>query len=142
MRYTLVLFIFMMINAGSLKSQVVIHPDTVNLNSNDDNVSVVKIEDTQAAGSFLIQVRDQVPPHYHESHTEHVYIIEGRGIMLLNDRLIEIKPGNIITLPPGTVHAVKRKGDVPLKVLSVQSPQFTGSDRTPVESPLWPIEEE
>lgn len=142
MKKNLIVFTSIIMFTCALKAQVVINPDTLSLSNDDDNICVVKLEDTKDASSFLIRVRDEVPPHYHENHTEHVYVIEGRGIMLLNDELIEIGPGHIISLPPGTVHAVKRKGDLPLKVLSVQSPQFNGSERTPTESPLWPTEHE
>lgn len=120
-------------------SQSVIDSDTVQTKANYDNVHLKKLHSSSEASSFLIWVKKEVPPHYHENHTEHVYVIEGNGIMLLNDEIFRIKPGDIIVLPPGTIHAVEQTGETPLKVVSVQSPEFIGEDRVTAESPVWPV---
>lgn len=122
----------------TLFSQSVINSDSLRPEGEYDNVHLKKLYSSKDASSFLIWVKDEVPPHYHETHTEHVYVIEGTGIMLLNDEILHIKPGDIITLPPGTIHAVQRTGSTPLKVLSVQSPEFKGEDRVIAQSPVWP----
>jgi mannose-6-phosphate isomerase-like protein (cupin superfamily) len=42
--------------------------------------------------------------HYHKETTEVYYILEGRGKMELNDDLIDVEPGMVIYLEPGTWH--------------------------------------
>jgi mannose-6-phosphate isomerase-like protein (cupin superfamily) len=44
-----------------------------------------------------------------------------------------IKKGDLIFIPKGTPHAVKTISAVPLKVISVQSPLFDGSDRIMID---------
>lgn len=85
------------------------------------------------ASSFLICIPREVKAHYHAAHTEHVVVLEGEGELLLGDSLIAIRPGDIIAIPRGTVHAVRTRSEGPLRVLSVQAPRFDGSDRVPVE---------
>lgn len=133
------LFTILFLAGVSIFAQSVVSPDTLSPQREYENVYVEKLHSSSDASSFLIWVKNEVQPHFHQHHTEHVYVIEGTGVMLLNEGLIAIKPGDVIILPQGTVHAVKRTGDKPLKVLSVQSPEFKGEDRVIAESPLWPV---
>lgn len=51
-----------------------------------DNITVMRLEGDSLTTSFLIQVRKDVPLHYHAKHSEHVYIIKGEGIFTMNDK--------------------------------------------------------
>lgn len=85
------------------------------------------------SSSFLICVPHEVKPHYHRLHTEHVVVLDGKAEMLLGDSLFQIGPGDVIAIPRGTVHAVTTRSERPLRVASIQSPRFDGSDRVPAE---------
>ncbi|HRD52921.1 MAG TPA: cupin domain-containing protein [Flavobacteriales bacterium] len=85
------------------------------------------------ASSFLICVPKEVKAHYHTAHTEHVVVLEGEGEMLLGDSLFTIRKGDTIAIPRGTAHAARTTSVDPLRVISIQSPRFDGSDRVPVE---------
>lgn len=98
-----------------------------------ENIHVEKISDDSLSSTFLIWVKSIVAPHYHAEHTEQVYVLEGTGIFTMNGSELTIEPGDLITIPKGAVHSVKVTSDTPMKVLSVQSPQFTGDDRIFVE---------
>lgn len=84
------------------------------------------------ASSFLICVPKEVKAHYHAAHTEHVVVLDGEGEMLLGDSLFTIRKGDTIAIPRGTVHAARTTSVDPLRVISIQSPRFDGSDRVPV----------
>ncbi|MBD98611.1 MAG: hypothetical protein CMO34_02115 [Verrucomicrobia bacterium] len=116
-----------------LSSFTLLSQETINLESKqlleDENVQVLKLSSNRHSSSFLIVVEDSVRKHYHATHTENLYVLEGSGKMLLNDDLIDIQKGDFITLQPKTVHAVWVNGNVPLKALSIQAPEFKGSDR-------------
>ncbi len=79
--------------------------------------------------TFEIWVKKEVPLHKHEFHTEQVIVLEGEGNMRLGDEWKIIKPGDLIIIPVGTLHQVIVTSSIPLKVLSVQAPEFDGSDR-------------
>tara|TARA_Y100000034_G_scaffold126062_1_gene176729 strand:- start:180 stop:584 length:405 start_codon:yes stop_codon:yes gene_type:complete len=98
-----------------------------------DNIKVVKLASNNHASDFLIYIKKHVPAHYHESHTEIVYIIEGTATMRLDDQEIEVKKGDYIRILPGQIHAVQVTSIKPLKVLSIQTPEFDGSDRVMVK---------
>lgn len=85
------------------------------------------------ASSFCIIIKSEVKSHKHLKHTEHVIVQEGEGVMKLNDKEFTIKEGDVIFIPKNTVHSVIVKGKKPLKVLSIQSPNFNGDDRVMME---------
>jgi mannose-6-phosphate isomerase-like protein (cupin superfamily) len=58
-----------------------------------------------------------------------VTVLEGRGEFYLDGERIDIKAGDQIIIPPNTPHAVITRSKKPLKVISIQSPEFLGKDR-------------
>jgi mannose-6-phosphate isomerase-like protein (cupin superfamily) len=97
-----------------------------------DNIHVVKLGSSQHSSDFVVFVRKNVPPHKHVTHSESVYVIEGTGIFELNGNKINIGPGHYVKIPQGAVHSVTVTSDIPMKVLSIQAPEFFGKDRVPV----------
>lgn len=96
-------------------------------------IKVQKISGDKNATSFVIWIQQEVKAHKHMKHTEEIYILEGEGELILNGKMIKLKPGDFINIPENTVHSVKVTSPVPLKVLSIQSPEFLGDDRIFVE---------
>jgi mannose-6-phosphate isomerase-like protein (cupin superfamily) len=94
-----------------------------------ENVHVEKISSDSLASVFLIHIRETVPLHRHNWHTEIVYVLSGSGIMQLGVEMHDLESGQVITIPNGTAHSVEVTSEEPLVVLSVQSPQFLGKDR-------------
>lgn len=120
---------------GLAQNQFDIH--TIQPDKEYDNIHVKKLSSSDDASSFVIWVKKGVKPHKHNHHTEHVYIIDGEGTFYLDGKKTHVKKGDWIFIPKGAVHAVKTTSDVPMKVISVQSPKFEGKDREFVESLNW-----
>jgi len=55
--------------------------------------------------------------------------LSGAGTFTLGMKKFTIKKGDFIHVPKGTIHAVDVTSSNPLKVISVQSPEFLGQDR-------------
>jgi mannose-6-phosphate isomerase-like protein (cupin superfamily) len=53
--------------------------------------------------------------------------------MVLGDSTFTIKRGDVVFIPKGTAHKVVTLSKEPLKVISIQSPYFDGSDRLMLE---------
>ena len=94
-----------------------------------DNVHVQSLDHDSLASTFVIWVKQSVKAHYHAEHTEVVYVLEGKGRMTLGAEERNLSPGDYVFIPKGTKHSVEVQGDVPMKVISIQSPKFDGSDR-------------
>lgn len=102
-----------------------VQPSEVNF----ENIHVMPLESDSLTSSFIIWVKQQVPAHYHRFHTEQVIVLSGEGMMQLGDQQLKVVAGDFVTIPKNTVHAVRTTSNEPLKVLSIQSPRFTGEDR-------------
>jgi mannose-6-phosphate isomerase-like protein (cupin superfamily) len=96
------------------------------------NILVKKIAEDSNQSIFIIWVKKEVKMHYHQHHTEYVQILNGKGIMTLNDSIFKIKKGDAIRIPQGAKQAVVTTSRKPLKVLSLQAPKWDG-DRIWVE---------
>jgi mannose-6-phosphate isomerase-like protein (cupin superfamily) len=93
------------------------------------NIDVVSLFEDSLFSSFAIQIKTNVLPHKHAQHSEHVYVVSGFGEMVLGTDTFKIASGDLIFIPKNTVHAVKSIGASVLKVISIQSPRFDGTDR-------------
>lgn len=63
-----------------------------------------------------------VPEHRHESSEELLYILAGRGTMILGEETMEVSPGMGIRIPAGVPHSFRVVGDRPVEVVQVYSP--------------------
>lgn len=130
-------FIFTILFAACLylqcRPQSFLSVDTIGLGSTSDNIYNKALFSDSLSSSFCIVIKKEVKGHKHLHHSEQVMVIEGEGSMVLGDKILNIKKGDVIFIPKNTVHSVKNTGIVPLKVLSVQAPFFDGKDRVFVE---------
>lgn len=96
------------------------------------DIEVKRLEGDSLTTSFLIQIREGVPLHYHAYHSEHVYILEGEGRFVMDGDTTMVVPGMYIFIPSGSRHSVEVTSANPMKALSIQSPEFLGKDRVNV----------
>lgn len=101
-------------------------------NASSDNISVERLAGDTLTTSFLIQIRESVPLHYHAYHSEHAYILSGSGIFVLNGDTTAVSKGMYVFIPSESKHSVGVTSDEPMRVLSIQCPEFTGLDRIKV----------
>ena len=95
-----------------------------------DNIHVKKITSDSLQSCFIIWIKKGVKGHFHKDHSENLVVIEGRALMTLDNEELEINAGDFINIPKGTKHSVLEVlSEIPLKVLSIQSPYFDGTDR-------------
>jgi mannose-6-phosphate isomerase-like protein (cupin superfamily) len=113
----------------ALKGQIVLGTDTIKVNESYDNIAVKKLTSDKNSTTFLILIKKEVKLHKHQSHSETIYVIEGTGEMRLGEKKYLIKKGDVLFIPENMPHSVKVTSDIPLKVLSVQAPEFDGTDR-------------
>lgn len=115
------------------RSQSVSGTDTIGWQTSSENIYSKKLHGDSLSTSFCIVIKKEVKLHKHQFHSEHVVVLEGTATMKLGDKTFDIKKGDVVFIPKQTAHAVKTTGKIPLKVISIQSPQFDGSDRVMLE---------
>lgn len=107
--------------------------DTIHAPASYENIYNRPLYSDSLSSSFLIFIKKEVKSHKHVTHTEHVTILEGEGEMTLGEKKFTVKKGDIIFIPKNTFHSLKTTSQTPVKVLSIQSPGFDGTDRVLAE---------
>jgi mannose-6-phosphate isomerase-like protein (cupin superfamily) len=123
-----ILFIFLTISNFSF-SQEVTNLKDIQPAKEFENILVKKLDTDSNSTAFVIWIKKVVKSHKHETHSEIISIIEGEGVMTINNKSFDIKSGDYFRIPKNTFHSLTVKSEEPMKVLSVQSPEFLGKDR-------------
>ena len=85
---------------------------------------ILTSEDNDALSVHVVRISKDSEKHYHTRLTETYYVLEGSGVMELDDERVEIAPGDVIHIPPGVRHrAVGR-----LTILNIVTPPFDPED--------------
>ena len=110
-------------------SQTITNLKAILPESDFENILVKKLDTDSNSTSFIIWIKKGVKSHKHETHSEIITVIEGNGVMTVNKKSFNIKAGDYFRIPKNTFHSLKVSSTTPIKVLSVQSPEFLGKDR-------------
>ena len=94
-----------------------------------ENIHVVKLSSDKHVTNFVIFVKNSVRAHKHLLHTETLFVLEGEARIKIGNETRTIKSGDFIVVAEGIIHSVEVTSKIPLKVLSVQTPEFLGKDR-------------
>ena len=86
---------------------------------------IVTIADGLGCSLHVTEIRDSVR-HYHKTTAEVYYILEGIGRMELDGELVDVEPGMVIAISPGTRHRLVSPGSVRTVVVGV--PAFDAAD--------------
>lgn len=108
--------------------------DTIKAPGQYENLYNRPLYSDAEASSFVIFIKKEVKEHRHATHAEHIVVLEGEAEMKVDGKGFTIKKGDVIFVPKNTWHSVKVTSKTPLKVLSLQAPNFDGKDRIFKES--------
>lgn len=75
-------------------------------------------------GTSTVEPDNKTNAHSHETNEEIFYCVSGSGIMIVDGEEKEYRQGNLVYVPPGSVHQVVNTGKVPLKSVCSVSPPF------------------
>ena len=76
---------------------------------------------TQDGMTLAVQV-GPVPKHMHMNAHEIQYYLEGTGTIWLGDKEVQIKPGDLVIIPKGTVHGGTKTDGAPFKAIAIKTP--------------------
>lgn len=82
-------------------------------------------EETLPAGA-------RVGRHYHVETEEVYYIVRGEGRMTIDDETRDVRAGDCIFIPRGTVHTLENSGSEAMTILLVCGPAYAIADHYPV----------
>ncbi|PIR65869.1 MAG: hypothetical protein CO036_05955 [Candidatus Omnitrophica bacterium CG_4_9_14_0_2_um_filter_43_12] len=69
------------------------------------------------------------PVHVHAETREVYHILDGAGKMLLGDKIVDVRPGNVILIPPSVEHGLVSDSGMPVKVLLIFTPGIAPKEK-------------
>jgi quercetin dioxygenase-like cupin family protein len=87
-----------------------------------------KFAESDSCTVNFLAAKTEVKPHYHAKHEETVVVLRGRGTFTLDKARHDVRPGDVMHIVRGTVHAFVPSSD-DVVVVSVFPPKFDGTDR-------------
>lgn len=114
---------------GFVYSQEITNIDKTKAKKDYENILVEKLDSDTNSTSFIIWIKKGVKSHKHKTHSELIYVLEGKGVMTIGNKKTSVIPGDYFRIPQNTFHSLVVSSKKPMKVLSIQSPEFLGTDR-------------
>ena len=71
---------------------------------------------------FEIKPGGGVQPHYHKSHSDSFFVLEGELEIHVGDEVVTGVPGSYALAPPGVVHFFRNVSDAPARALNLHAP--------------------
>lgn len=75
----------------------------------------------------------QTAAHFHPLAEEIYYVLDGIGLMQIEDERRDVGPGDAIAIPPGKCHTLTNIGSAPLRFLCCCAPGYEHRDTVMVE---------
>lgn len=82
----------------------------------------------KTASIHLVDISTEARPHYHKTHTEIYYILEGTGHLELDGERVPVAPGAAVLIKPGCRHRAIPSTGAQLKLLNIPIPAFDPAD--------------
>ena len=88
------------------------------------------LTDRETASARVFRVYRPVPPHYHQTCDEYLYVLSGRGTFWMEDASTkaEFGPGQLLCFDRNTVHSIPELLEEPVTFLAIDTPRREPTD--------------
>ncbi len=99
-----------------------------------ENIKVANLGRSASASQHVVQIRDREVLHVHKLHDATVTMMRGQGYLVLDNKRLNLKAGDIVHVQRGVAHQYVNTSSDPTVLLAVYSPPFDGQDNYPVNT--------
>ena len=109
-------------------------PEIENMNNNEDNYrswgfyEILSDKDDHKVKRITVYPGKRCSLQRHKKRSEHWYILQGCGIVYLNDKKINIEKGASVDIEVCDIHRIENIGKGDLVLIEVQSGEYFGED--------------
>ncbi len=64
----------------------------------------------------------------HQKRMEHWYVVSGKALVTLDNQLLNLKAGQAVDIPRGSVHRVENPGSTEMAFIEIQTGDYFGED--------------
>lgn len=83
-----------------------------------------KVFQSDEMSFYIAQVSSEIPAHYHNISDETYFVYKGQGTMRLNDEYRDVSEGDIVQIPKGSIHGMKKTGTEDVIIFFISAPAF------------------
>jgi quercetin dioxygenase-like cupin family protein len=94
----------------------------------DENIKGVLLSEQPAVSHYLVQIRNREQPHVHQTHDATIVMLRGRGRLVMKDRVLIARTGDVFFVPRGTPHYYVNDGPGETVALAIFTPAYDGKD--------------
>jgi mannose-6-phosphate isomerase-like protein (cupin superfamily) len=87
----------------------------------------------QSLAEATVPAGGETSEHYHRETEELYFFTHGRGRMRLAETERDVRPGDIVVIPPGMRHKLWATGEEPLRLLCCCAPAYSHEDTVVTE---------
>ena len=84
--------------------------------------------DNQSLAEATVPVGGATAEHYHVVSEELYFFTGGAGRLRVGDEQRDVRAGDCVVIPPGSVHKLTNTGDEPLTLLCCCAPAYSDDD--------------
>jgi mannose-6-phosphate isomerase-like protein (cupin superfamily) len=88
-----------------------------------------RLTDEPEASARVFRIYTVVPPHYHATCDEYLFVVSGRGLFFMGDGPpFEVGPGQLLFFKKGVIHGMTAIQEAPVVFMSVDTPRRDPAD--------------
>jgi mannose-6-phosphate isomerase-like protein (cupin superfamily) len=99
----------------------VIHSFEAGLPEESGDYTYLEIHESLSTKLLLIDLQGELDWHSHEVENEVVYVVSGQGLLMLEDEVVILTPGDVVEIPTGLEHKATSLGGDGLQVIVFQT---------------------
>jgi mannose-6-phosphate isomerase-like protein (cupin superfamily) len=102
----------------------------------EDRTVVIKADFEQLSvfESYLATAQPGADPHFHRTHADSFYVLEGELVFRLGEGTVRAPAGTLVCAPPGVVHGFANENPEPVRYLNIHAPDATFAESMRVRS--------
>ncbi len=101
-------------------------------------VSIRNLGENAHASFHLVRLSGAEKPHVHDFHDGTVFLLKGKARVYFEEKVIEMKPGDLLQIPKGRMHWARNLTPDATEAYVVFTPPFDGKDYRLID-PSWDV---
>jgi mannose-6-phosphate isomerase-like protein (cupin superfamily) len=75
-----------------------------------------------------VEITGDAKSHLHKQMEEIYYVTKGEGELVIGDKVLKIREGDLIPIPKNTYHQLRKTNEAPFEIIFVTYPAFDMKD--------------
>ena len=92
------------------------------------NYQVLEDAEGHKVKRILVSPGKRLSLQKHARRAEHWFVVQGSGVVTIDDRRVPVGPGAAVDIPRGSAHRIENDGDADLVFIEVQHGDYFGED--------------